>query len=72
VARLRSTNHVARPNERGHRVAKSPGAVHDQVALAEIELYAELIIAAERSTVPLSQAAIDQALGLPPTVVGAR
>jgi hypothetical protein len=75
VARLRTANHVAnhvaRPNERGHRAAKPPGAVHDQVALAEIELYAELMIAAERSAVPLSREAIDRALGLLPTTVGA-
>lgn len=39
-------------------------AVHDRVALDEIELYAELIIAAERSEEPLSQEAIDRILGL--------
>jgi hypothetical protein len=39
-------------------------AVHDRVALDEIELYAELIIAAERSDEPLSQEAIDRILGL--------
>ena len=48
--------------------APSPGpryrAVHDRVALDEIELYAELIIAAERSDEPLSQEAIDRILGL--------
>jgi hypothetical protein len=38
--------------------------VHDRVALDEIELYAELIIAAERSEEPLSQEAIDRILGL--------
>jgi hypothetical protein len=38
--------------------------VHDRVALDEIELYAELIIAAERSDEPLSQADIDRILGL--------
>ena len=37
---------------------------HDRVALDEIELYAELIIAAERSEEPLSQEAIDRILGL--------
>ena len=39
-------------------------AVHDRVALDEIELYAELIIAAERSDQPLSQQDIDRILGL--------
>lgn len=39
-------------------------AVHDRVALDEIELYAELIIAAERSDEPLSQEDIDRILGL--------
>jgi hypothetical protein len=39
-------------------------AVHDRVALDEIELYAELIIAAERSDERLSQEAIDRILGL--------
>jgi hypothetical protein len=39
-------------------------AVHDRVALDEIELYAELIIAAERSEQPLSQQDIDRILGL--------
>lgn len=39
-------------------------AVHDRVALDEIELYAELIIAAERSEEPLSQQDIDRILGL--------
>jgi hypothetical protein len=39
-------------------------AVHDRVALDEIELYAELIIAAERSEKPLSQQDIDRILGL--------
>ena len=39
-------------------------AVHDRVALDEIELYAELIIAAERSEEPLSQEDIDRILGL--------
>jgi hypothetical protein len=40
--------------------------VHDRVALDEIELYAELIIAAQRSDKPLSRADIDAALGLRP------
>ncbi|MBS2962280.1 hypothetical protein KGA66_04430 [Actinocrinis puniceicyclus] len=39
---------------------------HDRVALDEIELYAELIIAAQRSDKPLSSADIDAVLGLRP------
>lgn len=39
-------------------------AVHDRVALDEIGLFAELIIAAERSEEPLSRADIDRILGL--------
>jgi hypothetical protein len=54
---------------RGARQAAPPAgpryrAVHDRVALDEIELYAELIIAAERSDERLSQEAIDRILGL--------
>lgn len=66
VVGLRTANHGARPGERNHRAPKSPTAVHDLVALDEIEMYAELMIAAERSAVPLSREAIDQALGLRP------
>jgi hypothetical protein len=52
-----------------HTVAPAPAGpryrtVHDRVALDEIELYAELIIAAERSEERLSQEAIDRILGL--------
>lgn len=57
--------------DRPHRPVRAAGpaapryrAVHDRVALDEIELYAELIIAAERSEEPLSQEAIDRILGL--------
>lgn len=47
-------------------------SVHDRVALDEIELYAELIIAAQRSDEPLSHEAIDAILGVrPPATVGA-
>lgn len=54
---------------RGGRPAPPPPgpryrAVHDRVALDEIELYAELIIAAERSEEKLPQADIDRILGL--------
>ncbi|HEY3873090.1 MAG TPA: hypothetical protein VGM10_32330 [Actinocrinis sp.] len=41
-------------------------SVHDRVALEEIDLYAELIIAAQRSEQPLSRADIDQVLGVQP------
>jgi hypothetical protein len=43
-----------------------PAFVHDRVALDEIELYAELIIAAQRSDERLSHEAIDAILGLRP------
>jgi hypothetical protein len=46
--------------------------VHDRVALDEIELYSELIIAAQRSDGRLSPETIDTVLGLrPPAPVGA-
>ena len=41
--------------------------VHDRVALDEIELYAELIIAAQRSDKPLSHEDIDAILGVRPS-----
>ena len=41
-------------------------SVHDRVALDEIELYAELIIAARSSEEPLSAEAIDAILGVRP------
>jgi hypothetical protein len=41
-------------------------SVHDRVALDEIELYAELIIAARSSEEPLSAEAIDTILGVRP------
>jgi hypothetical protein len=61
-----------RPPSRKQRAPKPPvsptglryRAVHDRVAIEEIELYAELIIAAERSEEPLSQETIDRLLGL--------
>ena len=56
----RSTRAARPPAPAGPRYR----AVHDRVALDEIELYAELIIAAERSEEPLSQEAIDRILGL--------
>lgn len=40
--------------------------VHDPVALDEIELYSRLIIAALESDGPLSQAKIDELLGVHP------
>lgn len=48
----------------GHNRPLRAASVHDRVALDEIELYAELIIAAQRSDKPLSHAAIDEILGL--------
>ena len=50
----------------GHGRPLRAASVHDRVALDEIELYAELIIAAQRSDKPLSSADIDAALGLRP------
>jgi hypothetical protein len=50
----------------GHGRPLRAASVHDRVALDEIELYAELIIAAQRSDKPLSRADIDAALGLQP------
>ena len=55
----------ARFFEGGARVVQSPDArVHDLVALDEIELCTELIIAASASDGPLSQEQIDAVLGL--------
>lgn len=51
----------------GHGRPLRAASVHDRVALDEIELYAELIIAAQRSDEPLSRADIDAALGLRPS-----
>lgn len=48
-----------------HRAARP--AVHDHVALDEIELYAELMIAAQRSEERLSAETIDTVLGLGPS-----
>jgi hypothetical protein len=57
----------------GHGRPLRPASVHDRVALDEIELYAELIIAAQRSDEPLSHEAIDAILGLrPPEAVSTR
>ncbi len=50
----------------GHGRPLRAASVHDRVALDEIELYAELIIAAQRSDKPLSHEAIDAILGLRP------
>ena len=65
-----TTSQATGPREtRAGRPAAPPAgpryrAVHDRVALDEIELYAELIIAAERSDERLSQQDIDRILGL--------
>jgi hypothetical protein len=45
-------------------MAKPDARVHDYVALDEIELYGELMIAASRSDGPLSTAEIDAVLGV--------
>jgi len=46
-------------------VASTPDTrVQDRVALDEIELYGELIIAASSSARPLTQVEIDQVLGV--------
>lgn len=46
-------------------MASTPDArVQDRVALDEIELYGELIIAASSSSRPLTQGEIDQVLGV--------
>lgn len=50
----------------GHGRPLRAASVHDRVALDEIELYAELIIAAQRSDEPLSHEDIDAILGLRP------
>ena len=50
----------------GHGRPLRPASVHDRVALDEIELYAELIIAAQLSDKPLSPEAIDAILGVRP------
>lgn len=50
----------------GHSRPLRPASVHDRVALDEIELYAELIIAAKSSDEPLSHEAIDAILGVRP------
>lgn len=51
------------PNEPPGSAPRRP-TVHDRVWLDEIELYAELIIAAQRSDEPLSREAIDAILGI--------
>ena len=63
------TDRAPRVGRPAGSATRAPGAaryraVHDRVALDEIELYAELIIAAERSEEPLSQQDIDRILGL--------
>jgi len=58
------TDRPPRPARPGGTTGPRYRAVHDRVALDEIELYAELIIAAERSEERLSQEDIDRVLGL--------
>lgn len=45
-------------------LARTDGRVHDHVALDEIELYGELMIAASKSEGPLTVAEIDAILGV--------
>ena len=47
-------------------LARTDARVHDHVALDEIELYGELMIAASRSEGPLTMAEIDAILGVAP------
>ncbi|MCI0688620.1 MAG: hypothetical protein L0Y54_15485 [Sporichthyaceae bacterium] len=47
-------------------LVKPDARVHDHVALDEIELYGELMIAASRSDGPLSMVEIDAILGVSP------
>jgi hypothetical protein len=54
----------ARSGGGGPVTVKPDARVHDYVALDEIELYGELMIAASRSDGPLSTAEIDAVLGL--------
>lgn len=53
-------------------LAKTDARVHDHVALDEIELYGELMIAASKSDDPLSVAEIDAILGVTPRGKDAR
>jgi hypothetical protein len=46
--------------------------VHDSEVLAEIEMMTKLIIATSESDAPLSQARIDELLGVVPTIPHAR
>lgn len=45
-------------------MVKPDARVHDHVALDEIELYGELMIAASKSEGPLTEAEIDAVLGV--------
>jgi hypothetical protein len=47
-------------------LARTDARVHDHVALDEIELYGELMIAASKSDGPLTVAEIDTILGVAP------
>jgi hypothetical protein len=77
VTGLRTAQHTPAPlhdpaprrepaHSHGHGRPLRAASVHDRVALDEIELYAELIIAAQRSDEPLSHEDIDAILGLRP------
>lgn len=47
-------------------VPEQDARVHDRIALDEIELYAEVIIAASASEGPLTQQELDKVLGIAP------
>ena len=47
-------------------VPSSDASLQDPQALAEIELYGDLVIAASASATPLSRAEIDRVLGVAP------
>ena len=51
-------------------VPSTDASLQDPQALAEIELYGELVIAASASATPLSRAEIDRVLGLHPSPEG--
>lgn len=51
-------------------VPSADASLQDPQALAEIELYGELVIAASASATPLSRAEIDRVLGLQPAPEG--
>jgi type IV pilus biogenesis protein CpaD/CtpE len=57
---------AATGRQEGVEVRKTDARVQDPLVLDEIELYGELVIAASASDQRLSQAQIDQVLGVHP------